>query len=243
MFHKPSDLDQANISCDGAVIGESSAHQTSPAIRVSELTTEEVSVVKKILDLAFDPYATSQIVTQEICSRYGHTEHAGLAAKLTQRIQEVGVVQTYRELGADSEEMIQDARKAHYKRVGQVTEALATAANLLGKSRNEAAPRRADLLTALKVQIERVGPYLALDEIDIKIRPPLSTGSFERVAGAYIASMFCANPIDALEFMLDEPNSKVVNYIDVEYLQERFARNGGKFISDGDMRELARKVV
>ena len=37
--------------------------------------------------------------------------------------------------------------------------------------------------------------------------------------------------------------SKVVNYIEVEYLQERFTRNGGRLISDGDMRELARKVV
>ena len=243
MFSKPSDWSRVNLSCDGSVSGGRASHQTGLSIRIENLGKQEIAVVRKILDIAADPHAQWEMVTEELGARYAHTEHAQLAAQLIERIATVGVEQTYKELGAYSNNMIQDARGDHYQKIRKVTDELAAAATVLGNSRNEVARRRAPFLTELKARIEEAGPYIALDEIDIQIRPPLSTCLFERVTCAYIASMFCENPVDALEFMLDESASKVMHYIEAEYLQERFARYGDKFISDRDMRELARKVL
>lgn len=239
MFNKPSDSSKANLSYDGGVPGDSSTHQTGPTIRIDNLGQQELSVVRRIIDIAYDPYATWEMVTQEVGARYGHTEHAQLAAHLIQTIAETGA----KDLGAYVDERIQVARESHYEKIREVKNDLVAAATVLADSRNEAAHKRATMLTRLTARMEEVGPYLALREVDMHIRPPLSTGCFERVTSTYIAAMFCENPVDALEFMLDESASKVVNYIDAGYLRDRFARNGGKFISDRDMRELARKTL
>ena len=243
MFSSTKISDNVKLSSDGAIGGGSgvSAHSEQP-IKLESLSEKELSAVCDVMDAAADPYVKWEDSIQILGGRYAHTEQAGMVAQVIRRISEVGLEKAF----PGDEEVTRDAQARPSKVLAKAAAVLAGAALVLDTSQNPNGEKRAELLTDLREQLLKVGPYKAFDAVGVRVSHPFTTGSLEHLGmyhvAAYITSMFCENPATALEFILHGRRGKVGHHLKLEILsgwaQSDFLKNNGTLISQDALDRL-----
>jgi hypothetical protein len=243
MFSSTIVSDKVNLSSDGAVGGGSgiSARSEQP-IKLESLSEKELSAVCDVMDAAADPYVKWEDSIQILGGRYAHTEQAGMVAQVIRRISEVGLENAF----PGDEEVTRDAQELPSKVLAKAAAELAGAALVLDTSLNPNGEKRAELLTDLIEQLMKTGPYKAFDAVGVHVSHPFTTGSLEGLGmyhvTAYIASMFCENPAEALEFILNGTRGKIDHHMQVHMLRKsveaQFRKNKGVFISQETLDRL-----